>query len=80
MLSTEKWKPYEEAGKWASISYSGYACINLNACAQSNRKQDFLILVFDFVRQSVVRSVFADRKRAGSGDEIAGRQELMVHA
>ena len=44
--------------------------LNLNACAQSNQNQGFLVLVFDLA-QSVACSVTADRKRAGSGNEIA---------
>lgn len=44
--------------------------LNFNACTQSNWNQGFLVLVFDLV-QSVACSVTADRKRTGSGNEIA---------
>lgn len=46
--------------------------LSWNACA--NRNQEFLASVFDFV-QSIGRSVTADRKYAGSGDEIDVRAE-----
>ena len=54
----------------AAVTLSTHAqqpSLNLNA--QSNRNQDFLVPVFDFV-QTVERSVTADQKCAGSGDEI----------
>lgn len=49
--------------------------LNLNACAQSNWNQNFLVLVFYFI-QSVGRSITADQKCMGSGDETGPKQYM----
>ena len=72
LVSIKKSRPLGEIGRWASISHSGfslYACsetvIELEACAQSNRNQDFLLPVLWFRPEpSSVRLSLTENARA----------------
>ena len=82
MVSTKKSRPLGEIGRCASISYGGYylyarleTIIELKRMLTIKPEPGFPGSGFYFV-QTVGRLVTGDRKRAGSGDEIAATREL----